>query len=166
MVENPPQPRKRLSNPDVTVVLVEPEIPPNTGSIARMCAAAEIHLVLVGPLGFELTDARLKRAGLDYWPHVSWEHLPDTQRYIDELENLPFALFSSHATRDYTQTDARAGINLVFGKETAGLPKALLNRYKDKCYTIPMAGSGVRSLNLATAVGIVTYDHLRRIRRF
>ena len=152
--------------PAVTVVLVEPEIPPNTGNVARLCAATGCRLVLLGRLGFELTDAALKRAGLDYWPYVHWEHHPDAEAYIEALPAGRFHLLSTHATRPYTQMPARAGDWLLFGRETAGLPRALMERYRQQCYTVPISEPGVRSLNLASAVAIVTFDVLRRLRGF
>lgn len=154
------------ADPPLRVVLVEPQIPPNTGNIARLCAAARCHLVLVGPLGFDLDDAALRRAGLDYWQYVSWEHHPDTEAWFAALPAGGFHLFSTHARVPYTRMPVNRGDRLIFGKETTGLPKSILERYPRQCYTVPMAEPGVRSLNLSSAVAIVLYDALRRIEGF
>ncbi|MEE8435977.1 MAG: TrmH family RNA methyltransferase, partial [bacterium] len=119
----------------MNVVLVEPQIPPNTGNIARLCAAGGCHLILAGALGFRLDDATLKRAGLDYWDHVSWEHRPDFESFFNTLPPGSFHLFSTHATMPYTMMPVTHGDYLIFGKETAGLPKSLLERYPGNCYT-------------------------------
>jgi len=156
----------RLENAPLNIVLVEPQIPPNTGNIARLCAGAGCHLILVGKLGFQLNDTTLKRAGLDYWEFVSWEHREDVDTFFDEIPPHSFHLFTTHATRPYTELPAAWGDYLVFGKETAGLPKSLLNQYPEQCYTIPLKEAGVRSLNLSSAAAIVTFDALRRVRPF
>jgi tRNA (cytidine/uridine-2'-O-)-methyltransferase len=146
----------------LNVVLVEPQIPPNTGNIARLCAAAGCHLILAGNLGFRLDDTTLKRAGLDYWEHVSWEHQPDFNGFMETIPTDAFHLFSTHSRTPYHLSPAARGDYLIFGKETAGLPKSLLERYPSQCYTIPMSSEGVRSLNLSSAVAITVYDALRR----
>lgn len=156
-------PGQKIKSPPVNVVLVEPQIPPNTGNIARLCAAGGCHLILAGNLGFRLDDAALKRAGLDYWEHVSWEHRPDFEAFFDSLPPGSFHLLSTHATAPYPAMPVTHGDYLIFGKETAGLPKSLLERYPGNCYTIPMFGEGVRSLNLSSAVAITVYDALRRL---
>jgi tRNA (cytidine/uridine-2'-O-)-methyltransferase len=150
--------------PPLNVVLVEPQIPPNTGNVARLCAASQCHLILAGELGFELDDKSLKRAGLDYWEYLSWEHVPDREGFFASLPPLRFHLLSRHAERPYTQAPVQWGDYLVFGKETSGLPKDWLKRYPEQTYTIPMAEPRVRSLNLSSAVAIVVYDALRRVR--
>ncbi len=155
-----------LQNPHFHVVLVEPQIPPNTGNIARLCAATQCHLILVGKLGFKLSDRHLKRAGLDYWDHVSWEHIPNAESFFESLQSKKFHLLTTHATTPYTQTNPLQGDYFLFGKETAGLPKHWLSKHPDHCYTIPMWCSGVRSLNLSSAVSIVVYDALKHILNF
>ena len=155
--------RFRVSDPALNVALIEPQIPPNTGNIARLCAATRCHLVLVGALGFDLDDAALRRAGLDYWDYVSWEHRADRDAFLAALPPRSFHLFSARATTPYTHLPAARGDWLLFGKETTGLPKSLLERVPSQCYTVPMAEPGVRSLNLASAVAIVLYDVLRRL---
>ena len=144
------------------VALVEPEIPPNTGSIARLCAATETPLHLVGRLGFTIDDKHLRRAGLDYWPyvplttHASWEELRRT---------LPGRRlgFSARATRLYTDIEFRADDVLVFGGETRGLPVTLQAELAPELYRIPILSAHVRSLNLANAVSIVLYEGLRQL---
>ncbi|MEM0895533.1 MAG: tRNA (cytidine(34)-2'-O)-methyltransferase [Verrucomicrobiota bacterium] len=143
------------------VVLVEPEIPPNTGNIGRLCLATGSRLHLVGPLGFDLDDRTLKRAGLDYWKDVDvqrWESLEDLQADAAEAR---FFFLTKKATRSYWEIDFRDGDYLVFGRETKGLPESLLAENADSCLTIPMRPAAVRSLNLATSVGIVLYEALR-----
>ena len=154
------------AGPTLHVVLVEPQIPPNTGNIARLCAGAGCRLVLVGKLGFKLDDTHLKRAGLDYWEYVDWVHHPSLDEFMATLPAGRFHMLSTHATAAYTQMPVQEGDYLLFGKETAGLPKTLLEAYPTQCYTIPMVETGVRSLNLSSAVAIVTYDALRRLRGF
>ncbi len=159
-------PSPESTGPPLNVVLVEPQIPPNTGNVARLCAAAGCRLILAGQLGFELNDRTLKRAGLDYWEFVEWEHVPDREALLAGLPGGAFHLLTTHATTPYTRIPACWGDYLVFGKETAGLPKTWLRRHPERCYTIPMAQPGVRSLNLSSAVAIVLYDALRRVRPF
>lgn len=141
------------------VVLVEPEIPPNTGNIGRLCAATGTPLDLVGPLGFNLSDRHLKRAGLDYWPfldlhrHVSWE------RFLQVRPPGRLVLASSKAPADYTDFHFEPDDQLVFGPESRGLPEAWLSQYPSIC--IPHRPE-VRSLNLATAVAIILFEALRQ----
>ncbi len=147
----------------LNVVLVEPQIPPNTGNIARLFAATGCRLILVGELGFDLSDKALKRAGLDYWEHVDWEHRPDKEGFFAQLPAAGFHLLTTRASIPYTRIPAVRGDYLIFGKETSGLPAGLLEAYPDRCYTIPIFRKGVRSLNLSSAVAIVVYDGLRRL---
>lgn len=154
---------KTLTAPNLNIVLVEPQIPPNTGNIARLSAAANCHLILLGDLGFELSDRYLKRAGLDYWDFVSWEHIPDADAFLNDTPPEKMHLLSTHVDTPYTQCNPQQGDYFLFGKETAGLPKAWLSKYPERCFTIPMWNPGIRSLNLATATGIVVYDALHRI---
>jgi len=145
------------------VVLVEPEIPPNTGNIGRLCLATQSTLHLVKPLGFSLDDRQLKRAGLDYWDEVNarlWNSFDDLQR-VQSSEARYFFL-TTKAKRAYYDATFRKDDFLVFGRETKGLPEALLAANIDNCITIPMHGT--RSLNLATAVAIVLFEALRQQR--
>ncbi len=149
--------------PDFHVVLVAPEIPPNTGTTARLCAATGCRLHLVGPLGFSLDDRYLRRAGLDYWPHVDLEVHADWTAFRARHPDAPLRVYSAHATTSYTRVDYAKGDFLVFGGETRGLPREILDAHP--AYTIPMRGTGVRSLNLANAAAIVLYEALRQIGR-
>lgn len=157
---------KLLSSPNLNIVLVEPQIPPNTGNIARLCVAAQCHLILLGELGFELSDKSLKRAGLDYWQYVSWEHIFDTDSFFEALSPETLHLLTVHTNVPYTHSFPQKNDFFLFGKETSGLPKHWLSKYEDRCYTIPIWDSNVRSLNLSSAVAIVIYDALHRILHF
>ncbi|HVF55271.1 MAG TPA: tRNA (cytidine(34)-2'-O)-methyltransferase [Pyrinomonadaceae bacterium] len=151
----------------ISVALVEPEIPPNTGNIARLCAATRVPLHIVGVTGFRLDDRAVRRAGLDYWPEVMLQRhrdldalraaLPDTSRFVYLTTKAEAPYFDW----DYAENDC-----LVFGPETRGLPENLLRANPENCLTIPMLNSKVRSLNLATCVGIVLYEALRRTGAF
>jgi tRNA (cytidine/uridine-2'-O-)-methyltransferase len=145
------------------VALREPEIPPNTGNIARLCAATGAVLHLVGRLGFNLDDRRLRRAGLDYWPSVELRRHNSIDDLVQELPQSRVIPVSSKVPRPYTSAVYRDADCLLFGSESKGLPDTLLERYAENAVTIPMPGGGVRSLNLATAVGIVLYEALRQL---
>jgi tRNA (cytidine/uridine-2'-O-)-methyltransferase len=143
------------------VVLIEPEIPPNTGNIGRLCLGAGATLHLVGPLGFSTDDRTLKRAGLDYWAEVDcrhWSDFPSLQAAAG-LEARFFYL-TTKTDRPYWNERFRPGDYLVFGRESKGLPESLLHAHPDQCLTIPQ--KGVRSLNLATATGIVLFEAVRQ----
>lgn len=148
--------------PTLNIVLVEPEIPQNTGNISRTCAATGARLHLVGPMGFTIDDKKLKRAGLDYW------HLLDIT-YYDSLEEFfaknsgPFFYFSTKASRIYTQIEYPDGAYLVFGKETRGLPETLLHDHPEACVRLPMIDNdAARSLNLSNTVAVGVYEVLRQ----
>jgi len=145
------------------VVLVEPEIPPNTGAIARVCAATHTVLHLIEPLGFRLDDRALKRAGMDYWQYVVWHTWPNWAAFQAAHAGGRFHFLTTKQGRAYT--DVRYGPDdfLVFGRETKGLPESLLRENAEACATIPMFNSHVRSLNLATATSIVLFEALRQI---
>lgn len=148
--------------PPFHIVLIEPEIPPNTGNIARLCGATGSILHLVGKLGFAIDDKHLKRAGLDYWEAVDmrrWESLSTMQAAYPEGR---FWFTSKKAAKSYIQADYRPGDFLVFGKETLGLPDELLCDNSDRAIRIPISSPIVRSLNLSTAAGIVLYEALRQ----
>ena len=143
------------------VVLVEPEIPPNTGNIGRLCLATGSSLHLVKPLGFSLEDREVKRAGLDYWDEVDvqlWDSFEELERAQGNAARYFF--LTTKSKRVYYDVDFRHGDFLVFGRETKGLPESLLAAHEPDCITIPMAGA--RSLNLATAVAIVLYEAIRQ----
>jgi tRNA (cytidine/uridine-2'-O-)-methyltransferase len=144
------------------IVLVEPEIPPNTGSIARLCGATDSVLHLVHPLGFSTDDKHLKRAGLDYWPQVRIQHWPDLAAFLAAQDKNRLFLFSTKVERPYWQAAFRPGDFLIFGRETKGLPEEMLALHSDRCYTIPMPNPYIRSLNLAMSAGIVLYEALRQ----
>ncbi|NIQ02668.1 MAG: tRNA (uridine(34)/cytosine(34)/5-carboxymethylaminomethyluridine(34)-2'-O)-methyltransferase TrmL [Nitrospinaceae bacterium] len=145
------------------VVLVEPEIPSNTGSIGRLCLATQSTLHLVEPLGFEITDSRLKRAGLDYWHHLDVVVHPGLDAFFDSLpENAPLALFSKKVEASYYDHEFQPGSYLIFGKETQGLPEKLMEQYTDRTFRIPIYDTRVRSINLANAVAVVLYEALRQ----
>ncbi len=145
------------------VALIQPQIPPNTGNIARLCAATGTPLHLIEPLGFTLGDAELKRAGLDYWDGVDlWTH-PDWFAFRDAMDRSRCLYFSARAERSYWEAPYRDNSCLVFGSETEGMPARILEKHPERCFTIPMSGP-VRSLNLATAVGIVLYEAIRTTR--
>jgi len=148
--------------PPFNIVLVEPEIPPNTGNIARLCAATGAVLHLVEPLGFSIDDRQLKRAGLDYWSSVDvrlWQRL-DQIRQSFPLNR--FYYLSTKATRSYLAARFQTGDFIVFGKETKGLPLEIISANPDTAITIPMPAGAVRSLNLSTSAGIVLYEALRQ----
>ena len=147
------------------VVLVEPEIPPNTGNIARLCAATNTHLHVVGVTGFRMDDRSLKRAGLDYWNEVTLHRHVDLASLHSAYPNARFLYLTTKTDRKYTDFEFRDGDFLVFGPETRGLPERLLAENEPNCLTIPMANPGVRSLNLATSVGIVLYEAIRQTSR-
>ncbi len=145
----------------VNIVLVEPEIPMNTGNIARTCAATRSRLHLVEPLGFDISDKAVKRAGLDYWPMVDLTVYSSLDDLFARNPAPDLWLTTTKAPQDYTKARFRDGCWLFFGKETAGLPQELRERYYDRCLRIPMRADA-RSLNLANSVAILTYEALKR----
>jgi tRNA (cytidine/uridine-2'-O-)-methyltransferase len=144
------------------VALIQPQIPPNTGNIARLCAATDSPLHLIEPLGFSLDAREVKRAGLDYWDKVDlWVH-PDWFEFRDAISRSRCLYFSANAHRDYREAPYQDRGVLVFGSETEGMPTRILEKHPDRCFRIPMPGE-VRSLNLANAVSIVLYEALRQL---
>jgi tRNA (cytidine/uridine-2'-O-)-methyltransferase len=144
------------------VALWEPEIPPNTGNIARLCAATGATLHLIGRLGFRLDDRSLRRAGLDYWPKVALQRHATLEEFDAALAGARCFCYSAHAQRRYTNVQYQDGDCLLFGGEAHGLPPGVLERAGERALLIPMPAGGTRSLNLATAVGIVLYEALRQ----
>ena len=151
-----------MDNSSLHIVLVEPEIPPNTGSIARLCGATNTVLDLVHPLGFSLDDRYLKRAGLDYWPHVTIRNWESMDAFLAAADERRIFFFTTKVDRPYYQASYPPGSHLVFGKETKGLSEEVIALYRDRCYTIPMQNTRIRSLNLAMCAGIVLYEALRQ----
>lgn len=148
--------------PPFHIALVEPEIPPNTGNIARLCAGTGTALHLVGKLGFEITDSALRRAGLDYWDSVRMTIHKNFQALDRHLPGARFFFFSTQASKSYTDAQYLPGDVLVFGCESRGLPDDILKSNRNNVLGIPIRTEHIRSLNLATAVGIVLYEALRQ----
>jgi tRNA (cytidine/uridine-2'-O-)-methyltransferase len=144
------------------VALFEPEIPPNTGNVARLCAATGTPLHVVGVTGFRLDDRAVRRAGLDYWPEVELHRQRDLEHLRASLPRSRFLYLTTKAEVSYADWEFAEGDCLVFGPETRGLPEAVLNANPESCLRIPMLNPRVRSLNLATAVAIVLYEALRQ----
>jgi tRNA (cytidine/uridine-2'-O-)-methyltransferase len=144
------------------VALVEPEIPQNTGNIARLCAATNTPLHIVGVTGFRLDDRAVRRAGLDYWPEVKLNRHRDLQELQASLVGARFIYFSTKAELSYFDWQFEMSDCLVFGRETGGLSEEVLHNNWDRCLTIPIVNSKVRSLNLANAVAIVLYEAIRQ----
>lgn len=147
----------------INIVLVEPEIPQNTGNIARTCALTNSILHLVKPLGFSVDDKHLKRAGLDYWPLVDVRYYENFQELIDKYPDGVFYFATTKANRFYTEVKYTDGCFIVFGKETKGLSNDILSRYWDKTIKIPMRQKLKRSLNLSNSVNIILYEALRQL---
>lgn len=151
-----------IEEPALNIVLYQPEIPSNTGNIARLCAAARIRLHLVHPLGFRVDDKHLKRAGLDYWHEVDVRHHENFEAFLNHRDETGsnLTVFSKNAASDYTRADVKKGDYLLFGQETRGLPRHIREMFP--CFRIPIWGR-VRSLNLSTAAGIVAYHYLHQM---
>jgi len=144
------------------IVLVEPEIPPNTGSIARLCGATDSVLHLVHPLGFSTDDRMLKRAGLDYWPYVKIVHWESLERFLEAQDERRLHFLTKKVSRRYTEVRFKPGDFLVLGKETKGLPQEIIELYHDRCCSIPMTNPNIRSINLAQAAAVVLYEAIRQ----
>lgn len=145
------------------IALIEPRIPPNTGNIARLCAATGTALHLIEPLGFRVDDAEVRRAGLDYWDAVDlWVH-PGWRAFRAAMSRERCLYFSARATRPFWEASFRPNSCLLFGNEVDGMPDRILEKHPDECFRIPMREE-VRSLNLASAVGIVLYEGIRQLR--
>ena len=145
----------------VDIVLVEPEIPHNTGAIARTCAATGARLHLVKPLGFDISDKMVKRCGLDYWHLVDITLYDNLDEYFSKMGDDKLFLATTKAPRSYAEADLSGDITLMFGKETAGLPEWLREKYRDSCIRIPMIEEA-RSLNLSNSVAVLAYEALRQ----
>jgi tRNA (cytidine/uridine-2'-O-)-methyltransferase len=146
------------------IVLIEPEIPMNTGNIGRLSLATGSTLHLVKSFGFKIDDSRLKRAGLDYWKHISLHIYENIEDFYAKNQGKDMVYFSSHGTQDYWSVDYKEEMFLVFGKESVGLSKEITDANANKLYKIPILSNKVRSLNLANAVSVVVYEGLRHMR--
>ena len=147
----------------MNVVLLEPEIPPNTGNVARLCAATRTTLHLIEPFGFKLDDAQLKRAGMDYWQQVEWHRWQNWTAFAEKLPaNARLWFIESDGAKNYSETKFAADDYLVFGRETAGLPKQLLEQHRENWLRIPMFNTQSRSLNLSNCVALVLFEALRQ----
>jgi len=144
------------------IVLVEPEIPPNTGSIARLCGATDSVLHLVRPLGFSTEDKHLKRAGLDYWKFVDIRYWDNLESFLAAQDELSLHFFTTKVDRLYTEVRYMPGDYLIFGRETRGLPEEIISSYRERCATIPMSNPNIRSINLAMSAGIALYEAIRQ----
>ena len=147
----------------MNVVLIEPEIPPDTGNIARLCAATKSRLHLIEPFGFKLDNRQLKRAGMDYWEHVEWHRWASWAEFLNKVPTSARLWFiESNGPRPYSEVAYGADDYLVFGRETAGLPHALLAQHRDTWVRVPMFNPKARSLNLSNCVALVLYEALRQ----
>lgn len=147
----------------MNIVLVEPEIPPNTGNVARLCAATKTTLHLIEPFGFKLGDAQLKRAGMDYWQQVEWHRWPDWKAFEEKLPaDARLWFVESNGPKLYSEAGFLPDDYMVFGRETAGLPKQLLEQHRDQWLRIPMFNRKSRSLNLSNCVALVLFEALRQ----
>ncbi|GAA4815976.1 tRNA (cytidine(34)-2'-O)-methyltransferase [Litoribaculum gwangyangense] len=147
----------------LNIVLIEPEIPNNTGNIGRLALASGSKLHLVKPFGFEIDDTRLKRAGLDYWQHLDVHFYENSDVFFEKYKNQNMAFLSSHGTKSHWNIPFKDNLFLIFGKESVGLSKTIIKQNSERLYKIPLYSNQVRSLNLANAVGIVVYEGLRQL---
>lgn len=147
----------------LNIVLIHPEIPNNTGNIGRLSLGAGCRLHLVKPFGFEINDTRLKRAGLDYWQHLSVTYYESIEDFFDKNNDAKMVFFSSHGTQNHWDVPFEENLFLVFGKESSGLPSSIIETYSDRLYKIPLFSEHIRSLNLANAVGIIAYEGIRQL---
>ncbi|PIB32552.1 tRNA (uridine(34)/cytosine(34)/5-carboxymethylaminomethyluridine(34)-2'-O)-methyltransferase TrmL [Gaetbulibacter sp. 5U11] len=149
----------------LNIVLIEPEIPNNTGNIGRLALASGSTLHLVKPFGFELSDKRLKRAGLDYWKHLNVVMYDSVDDFFEINKDANFAFFSSHGTKLHWDIPFKDNQFLVFGKESVGLGNIIIEKHKESLYKIPLYSEHIRSLNLANSVGIIVYEGLRKLQQ-
>ena len=147
----------------LNIVLIEPEIPNNTGNIGRLALASGSNLHLVKPFGFKIDDTRLKRAGLDYWQHLQVTYYDSIEDFFNKNKDANMAFLSSHGTKNHWDIPFEDNLFLIFGKESVGLPKTIIESHPDKLYKIPLFSEHVRSLNLANAVSIVVYEGLKNL---
>lgn len=147
----------------LNIVLIEPEIPNNTGNIGRLALASGSVLHLIKPFGFEINDARLKRAGLDYWQHVTIIYYDSVDHFFTINKDTNMVFLSSHGTKTHWDIPFEDNLFLVFGKESVGLPKSITEKHSNKLYKIPLFSTHIRSLNLANAVAIVVYEGIKKL---
>jgi tRNA (cytidine/uridine-2'-O-)-methyltransferase len=145
------------------IVLVHPDIPGNTGSIGRTCVALNAKLILIKPLGFELDEKSVRRAGLDYWKHVDLKIYDNFDQYLKQETPQQLFFFSKTVDQNYYQATYEKDCHLIFGSETKGLPKSIMEKYQKHIYTLPMYSEHIRSLNLSNAATAVAYEALRQI---
>ncbi|MGB1230825.1 MAG: tRNA (cytidine(34)-2'-O)-methyltransferase [Winogradskyella sp.] len=148
----------------LNIVLIEPEIPNNTGNIGRLALATNARLHLVKPFGFKIDNKRLKRAGLDYWKHLDVIYYENADAFFNKNKDAQMVFLSSHGTKSHWDITFVEHQFLVFGKESMGLSKSIIEKYKDQLFKIPMYSDNIRSLNIANAVSIVTYEGLRQLK--
>jgi tRNA (cytidine/uridine-2'-O-)-methyltransferase len=148
----------------LNIVLIEPEIPNNTGNIGRLALASDSCLHLVKPFGFQIDDTKLKRAGLDYWKHVTIIYYDSVDDFFNINKDQNMVFLSSHGHKNHWDIPFEDNMFLIFGKESVGLPKSIIEKYSESLYKIPLYSSHVRSLNLANAVGIVVYEGLKQLK--
>lgn len=147
----------------LNIVLIEPEIPNNTGNIGRLALASGSHLHLVKPFGFTIDDTRLKRAGLDYWQHLKVTYYENIDEFFSINKNADMVFLSSHGKSSHWNIPFKDNLFLIFGKESVGLPKSIIENNKASLFKIPLYSEHVRSLNIANAVSIVVYEGLRQL---
>ena len=149
-------------NKPFNIILFQPEIPQNTGTIGRLCVSTDTRLHLIEPLGFSLDEKHLKRAGMDYWQYLDLTVYKDWQEFLDRNPDMELFFISTHGTQAYWDTEYPEGCGLVFGRESSGLPKDFYETYRERLRLIPMEGKFHRSLNLANAASILLYETLRQ----
>lgn len=146
------------------IVLVHPQIPPNTGNVSRLCAATKSILHLVKPMGFSLDDKKMKRAGLDYWEFLDIHIYENIKEFLEKNDNSKFIFLSSKVDKVYWDYKFQDGDFLIFGSETTGLPNNIMEEFKEKMYTIPQYNDHVRCLNLSNSVSLVLYEAIRQVK--
>lgn len=147
----------------LSIILIQPEIPGNTGAIGRTCVALGMELILIHPLGFDISDARVKRAGLDYWPHVTLTEYASWDAFVAKRAPRPdqLFLFEEFGARSFYEPDYPDDAMLVFGRETKGIPRAIIEAHNDRLFRLPMRSDVIRSLNVANTVSAAAYQALR-----
>jgi tRNA (cytidine/uridine-2'-O-)-methyltransferase len=152
-----------MTAPNLAIILVQPEIPGNTGAVGRTCVALDMELILIHPLGFVITDKRVKRSGLDYWPHVRLTEYASWDAFLAARAPRPdqLFLFEEFGARSFYEPDYPDDAFLVFGQETKGIPQAIIDRHVDRLFRLPMRSEVIRSLNLANTVAAAAYQALR-----